>query len=336
MPHSSGGGSHGGGSYSGGSHYSGGRSSSGSSGGSYSSSGGSSYSEKPISRRPYPGATRYVYYDSFGHVHNIYHQGRAERADLETSIGVIIVISLIFVPIIWLISEAAVFIPHQIHTASYNSEIVIDDHVGFVDTVSMSDALLLFQDKTGVTPAVEIVTDSEWEPDYTDLETFAYSEYLRMFDDEKHWLFVISYPDDYQEKEFIDWSWHGMIGDDVGSAINYTSEDNFTNIMHKHMLRSSPDKLDEQLSAAFNEFSAIVMDNQISTGFVVTDIILFGIYLAILYYFIHDYMQHRQLEKAVRVKNNAKQYACEYCGCMYVSGTVSVCPHCGAAIPPHN
>lgn len=334
MPHSSGGGSHSGGSHGGSSHHSsGGSSHSYSSGG---SSGPNPLLDSKFSRKPYKGANKYVLYNRRGKMKYVYHEGRITAPDWTLTIVSILIMSLIFVPIIWFASKFAYYKPTPIDLNSYNSEIIIDDHIGIIDETSMEESLQDFRTTTGVTPSVEVVYDSEWIDDYESLEGFAYNEYLRFFDDEKHWLFVISYPDEFRSQSFVDWKWEGMIGDSVYMAISSKKEAVFTDIFQKHMVRSTPEELQPAINKAFDEFTPLAMEVEIGRIAMAIAIIMLGLYLLCCRYFIKNHFDHVRMQKAYHVKGNSVQLECAYCGCMYISGTISTCPHCGAPIPAYN
>ncbi len=328
MPHSSGGGSHGGGSHS----------SSHSSSRSYSSSSSSSYSSGPVekrySARPYPGASRYVYYDRRGHYHNVYHEGFVESVSISDAIIVTAVIAMIALPIIICLLVVGINVPHKINIEKYDHQITVEDSLGIIDKAVVEKSLKNFQDTTGVTACVKVVSEIETQ-DYYDLETYAYSEYLRMFNDEYHWLIVLEMPEEYKDATFVSWEWEGMIGDDCDRAISYDAEDDFTWIMHSHLLRSEVGTTSKEIAAAFDEFSAIVMTptyNWWLIGMAGVVVVIAGLLIA---YTFNGYYTHKRMERAYKVAMNAKEATCKYCGCAYVVGTVSVCQHCGAAISAH-
>ena len=333
MPHSSGGGSHSGGSHGGSSHHSSG-------GGSHSYSSGSSEPnpllDSKFSRRPYSGARKYVKYNRSGKMRYIYHAGHTSDPDWALTIIAVIAFSCILLPMIWLAGKFAYHQPKPVDLGSYESVIVVDDHIDLVDDAEVEESLKPFREATGVTPSVEIVYDSEWIDDFVSLQSFAYSEYMRWFDDEKHWLIVISYPDEYRTQSFVDWKWEGMIGDDVYMAISSKKEAIFTDIFQKHMIRSTPDELEPHIKAAFDEFSPRAMEPEKSKFAFVLMLIFGGIYLAFMRFFIKNHIDHMVMREAYVVEKGAVQLECEYCGCMYISGTISVCPHCGGAIPAYN
>ncbi len=326
MPHSSGGGSHGGGYHS------------SSSSSSYHSSGGGShgggYTSPYVSKTPYSGAKKYVYYNRInGHRSYYYYKGDPQKnGSLSSAILGGLVLSLLAGFIIYIILFASIFIPQKI-TPAKDTEIYIEDQVGVIsDKDRLYNSMKAFQDKTGITPGIQIVDEENWE-NYADLETYALSEYMRLFDDEKHWLFVISYPRDYANSEFVNWEWEGMAGDYIGPAVNSDSESKFTKIIHKHLLRTEPGEVGKEMATAFDEYTGVVFEKQISFGGIVFSIIVVVIYLAMLYKLIEDAVIGQRIKSAVMISNKARELACEYCGGIYVEGTVTKCPNCGALIP---
>lgn len=323
MAHSSGGGSHGGGFHSSGSHSS------------SHSSGSGSYGQ-PISSRYYAGATRYVWYGNNGTCHSLYKQGKREKPRRGGLIFEIVIISLILLPIFAVLLLTGFFFPRPLNTADYDTNIVIEDEAGLLTDGSLTPALEAFREKTGVTPGVKTLMEGKWKAHFSDLETYALSEYMRLYDDEKHWLLVISRPTAASGSTFSDWAWEGMIGDDCGPAINTDSEDAFTKIIHKHLLRAAPDTVGKELAEAYAEFTATCMEPRFDPAVLITAAFIGLVYALLLVLFIQDYKKQQQLYEAVPVPKGAKEYNCEYCGTMYVGGTVSKCPSCGAPVPAHN
>lgn len=326
MPHSSGGGSHGGGFHSG-------------SGSSFSRSGSSSSrgpAPEPIRRRPYAGATRYVWYGTDGSCRSLYHKGKPDKPSVGMTIVGILAATLIMIPIIFVLMVSGLRIPKALDTASYESNVIIMDKLGLVEGAELPAAMKQFRNKTGVTPAVEAVPNGSWEADYTGLEAFALSEYLRLFNDEKHWLFVISWPEDAADTSFTNWSWEGMIGDECGPAIDSDAEKAFTRLVHQHLLRATPETVGEELAKAFTEFSETCMEKQVVLPLVIVAAVVTAAYVFLVYILIRDYRDSKRLFGAVAAPKDAKECNCAYCGTLYVEGTVTKCPSCGAPIPAHN
>ena len=324
MPHSSGGGSHGGGSHSGSSHH---------------GSGGTTRSGPVISRKPYPGAYRYVFYNMRTRAPEYYYyQGEPKKPGRAKVILLSMLISLFFVPMLVLLLSSMFYTPKKIDVSSYAAGAEVYDDAGLTaaDGERLRQEMQAFLDTTGISPAVEVVETGEWQGRYSDLERFAYSEYQRLFDDEKHWLFVISYPEGWESMEFVDWEWEGMIGDDVSACVNTASEERMTDIVHKHLLRGTPQELGGCLADAFAECGGIVMRRQFDRDTIMPTLFMLAFYGLLLFLFIHEYRQKKRLSEAYKCPEGAKEYACEYCGCAYVEGTISSCPHCGAPIPVHD
>lgn len=330
MAHSSGGGSHSGGSH-GGSHSYSSSSRSGSS--SYS---GTSEPTAKISRRRFKGASSYVYYDRRGRYHYIYSDRTPSKPDLSLSVFVALLFLGIGGGIAWIVLQLGFFTPESLNPKSYDSGVIIESHIDIGDESTAYNAMSQMLDITGVSPAVEIVKDSEWINSYTSLEKFAYSEYYRWFDDEKHWLVVVSYPDNYNTVKFIDWKWEGIIGDDCYPAVSSNSEEMFTTIFHRYMKSSSPETLSDSLASAYNEFSSTAMKNQFDQGALFIAGIIGIITILIVFLTFDSYVKEKKCYGARRVAPNAPEEKCEFCQRAYITGSVSECPGCGASLTHEN
>ncbi len=269
-------------------------------------------------------------------MHYLYSRSIPVKPDKATSIVMAIFFgAFTFVPAL-LLCLFATFEPKPIDLASYDSGIVIEDHLSMIENQNLGPSMMHFMEVSGISPAVEVVGDWEWEDNYSSLETFALSEYLRMFSDEKHWLVVVSYPDDYETADFVDWSWEGVIGDDCGETINSDSEELFTRTVQSWLLRSDNTNMDRNLASAYEEFTAVCMTPHTSNGFYVGAVVATLIGVAIIFAIYREYCKDVEGYSATRVAKNAKEMNCLYCERMYVTGTVSVCPGCGAPIPAYN
>ena len=325
MAHSSGGGSHGGGMHSGSHSHSSSRSSE-------SSHGGALFDPVRISRRRFPGAREYVYYDRRGDYHYIYTDSIPDKPDLIITIILSIMILLIGMVLTWFFMDIGLFVPRPINTSSYQSGIYLESSLDIGDKSAALDAMQDMLENTGVSPAVEVVDDAAWSANYTDLETFAFSEYYRLFDDESHWLVVISYPDETTANGFVDWQWEGIIGDDCESVINSEAEDQFTLTMQKYLLRSEQTSLGDSLASAYNEFTAGALATQYDVFFLVISAISALFTLMLLVLVIRKYIRGMTCYKATKVPSGATLQKCSYCGRPYVVGTILECPGCGAPV----
>lgn len=153
MPHSSGGGSHSGGSHSG----------SGFSGSS-SSSGGSS--AKHIKHTSFPGARRYVYYENYRPVY-VY----ADYDITEKRSPLRFLMLLFYLPFIlftFSMFAEAYHHPHKL-PQNYDYKIVVEDKANVLgNTAELRNSLVAFYNRTGISPAVITVENSDWQGNDTD------------------------------------------------------------------------------------------------------------------------------------------------------------------------
>ena len=329
MAHSSGGGSHGGGTHSGSHNHSHSHKSS-SSGGRH---GGTSFDPPVrISRRRFPGAREYVYYDRRGDYHYIYTDSTPDAPDLAITVILSILILVIGLILVWFNMSIGLFVPQPINTSYYESGIYLESSLDIGNESVARDAMQDMLEATGVSPAVEVVDDSAWSANYTDLETFAFSEYYRLFDDESHWLIVISYPDETAADGFVDWKWEGIIGDDCESVINEEKEDQFTLTMQKYLLRSEQTGLGDSLASAYDEFTASALTPQYDIVFLVLSAVFALVTLLLIVLVIRKYIREKTCSKATKVPADATLQKCSHCGRPYVVGTTLICPGCGAPV----
>lgn len=216
MPHGSGGGSH-----SGGSHHSSHHSSH--SGG----HGGSSRGPR-MSRRPFPNARRFRYYDNRGMAHYIYSDTTPRpQSPASVIVSIIFLIPFLVVGIFLFSSIFREFTPPKPLTQNYvfngvyieDNAHVLDDNILSDDMTQLNASLSAFKEKTGIAPYIITVYDSDWKGNYKSLESYAYSLYVNRFSDERHFVIVYSEPENAAELEFVDWSWEGMQGDDTDDII---------------------------------------------------------------------------------------------------------------------
>ena len=233
MPHSSGGGSHGGGSH-GGSHGGGSR-------------GGGSRGPK-ISRGRFPGSTRYVYYRR-GEPKYFYADKSFKPGIQWTRLLLILFYLPFFFLLVLAISQS---IP--IAKKDYDHNIVIRDEADVIsDEQALYDSLERFMKKTGVTPSVVTIYNDDWARSGS-LEDYAYSRYLREFDDEMHWLIVYA-EGKYTSSSYKDWYWEGMQGDDTDNIITDALAAKFNNDFHSR-LESDDRDVGAQLIASFDNITA--------------------------------------------------------------------------------
>ncbi|MBO4592154.1 MAG: hypothetical protein J5684_06310 [Eubacterium sp.] len=203
MPHSGGGGSHGGGSH-GGSH------------------GGSSHR---TSSHYFPGSKRYRrhYYD--GREDEYFYSNAAPRKSGLSGILFILVFGgfFIFAMLFSTFNSA----PKKLEENYTRPSSRIIDNIDIIDNDSeLEDALEEYNDITGICPVVYTMYVEDYIDDCSDLETFAYEEYIREFSDERHYLLVYAIPENQLEGyvsgeiKVPDFVWESMIGDDTDALYN--------------------------------------------------------------------------------------------------------------------
>lgn len=324
MPYSSGGGSH----RSGGSSHSSG-------GGSH--SGGSHHSSRPqYSTHDYafPGSHGYFYYK---HRRPVYYYTDRPEGEHEGTFGCIIAIC---VSIVFILSGLnALRNSIDIHSrlyGSYDTSIVISDNADIFtsdEESALETALNDFYDKTGAVPAIWTVNNEDWESYYDGLENYAYDIYVNNFDDEYHWLIVYSEPEVVDSK-FNDWYFEGMQGNYTGSIITYSVADEFNDSLTEALTASSKYTVAEAFIKAFNVGAKSSGSIDIDFESLLGGLLSIGIFSLVLLSAIGDYSNAKNFSKSVRVPDGTKpvEVKCAYCGGVYVQGTCTECPHCGAPV----
>ena len=194
MPHGGGGGSAGGG-FHGGSH-------------------GGSGSGPHISHTYYRGAKRYRYLKSNGQYDYVYMDkvpGKSEKSSLIGMYGFFIAI-ILFIAIAMTIS--IVNPPNKLRGHYESPESHISGYSYLDNTDELEEALVRFEDTTGICPIVYCTYNDDWTT-YRKLEDYAYDLYVDNYSDEEHFMLVYSLdPDDPGE-----WSWETMVGDDTDNIL---------------------------------------------------------------------------------------------------------------------
>lgn len=349
MPHSSGGGSHSGGSHSG----SGFSSSSSSSGGS---------SAKHIKHTSFPGARRYVYYENYRPVY-VYadydiRKGTASGkffSILGSAVSLLFGIMLLamcydkpqkmdtspsysceIVDCAGVIAEAYHH-PHKL-PQNYDYKIVVEDKANVLgNTAELRNSLVAFYNRTGISPAVITVENSDWQGYYSDLENYAYDLYVNHFADESHWLIVYSTPDGYSSSDgFEDWYWEGMQGNDTDDVLTESVTNSFNDELQKNLTARTRYTVSSAISTSFDDLTPTVMKSKVNWTMLFTSIAILAFVCLHACLMIGINPKARKYAKAKPCSDAAQEKACEYCGYTYVVDTCTECPHCGAPIPPED
>lgn len=325
MPHSSGGGSSSGGSHSG------------------SSGSGGSGSAPAIrtSSTYFPGATRYVYYHN-GTARYYYRERPYEDSDMKPNIFSKVVMVFFFIffftPFFYSIIPNTFHIPKKV-IMDYDTRIIIQDDTGIVSSnekAMIEKSFKDFQDNTGITPALHVIYNDQWQHSFNTLENYAYSDYVNLFVDEKHWLIVYAFDRDNKSVFY----WEGMQGDDTDKIITSTIADKFTEDLHKKFLIKT-NTVPIAVSKQFIETNATIMDFTIDWS--VMFMLAFVIFFAVVFLWAFFIQSPKQEKKSIDMAKNSvelkvgEQYVedtCRYCGGVYVHGIHLTCPHCGGSIAP--
>ncbi|MDO4492407.1 MAG: zinc ribbon domain-containing protein [Clostridia bacterium] len=331
MPVSSGGGSHSGGHRSGGSSHS--TSHSSSRGSTRSTSHGYAHggsTSGPISGKPYGNARPYVFMRN-GKREVFWQSGERSEPSKFGVFAILMLIAAFFLPFVIVLWSFGVSVPKRIDPASYDSRIVIEDRADLIaDTAPVESSFADFREKTGVTPSLVVVDEESWVGFYQDCETFAYHEYLRLFDDEKHWLIVVSYPAADEVTGLIDWKWQGMIGEDTPETIDLEARWKFGELLQRRLLRADPEEVGEAVAKAFDELGETVMDVKFTfPAAIVIACILFGVYVLLAVLILRSHARRKRFAEA----QPAAPGVCPYCDCK-VSESDVTCSHCGAPVKP--
>lgn len=328
MPHSSGGGSHGGGSHSSSFHSSSG------------SSSGSSGPTRQTSAKPFPGAARYYYYNRAGHLGYFYsnmnpRQEYAKVSPVRSTIFTAILgipLGLLFLLMVF----SAYGTPSRLSTGE-SAVIEIQDRAELLtesEETRLQNLLRDFFAQTGITPGVVTGWNEDWKPNYSSLENYAYDLYVNSYPDETHWLLV--YTTGRDGGEFDEWYWEGMQGDDTDSILSETVVDQFTQELQRDLTARSRYTVGEAFIQSFAALNSGVMKARMDWELLIVGAV--GLLIVCLYSFFHlkNVYTVSQYKTAGRCPSKVVEDSCAYCGCAYVVGTVSACPHCGAPIPAHN
>lgn len=346
MPHSSGGGSSGGGSFGG-----------SSSGG----GGGSGGNARRTSNTYFPGSHRYIYTDDNGVEQTIYSTYDVSKKPSPFRY----LILLFYLPFIFaLVNMTSFFSGPKKLEGSYPTEIVIEDTAGVLgDSAELRAAMENFRDTTGIPPAIKTVSKAEMyaavgapesRSDKDVINDYAYNQYLSLFSDESHWLFVYS----VNTEDGNDWVWIGMQGDDTDKILTNAQVTNFNAALMNKLTNGRA--VAQSFTEIFNERGPAFMENKggnvptlfilVFGGFIVLHASLFLKGLRQKYipnarldesesssylHYTKKAQDDRSEEPAAPVqafKPLTQKAYCNHCGGDYDAGHDRYCPHCGAEL----
>lgn len=317
-----GGGSHGGGSH-GGSHHS------------SHSHGGSGRSSRHVRSTYFPDARRYVYYD---HHRPVYVYADYDITEKRSPLRFLMLLFYLpFILFTFSMFAEAYHHPHKL-PQNYDYKIVVEDKANVLgNTAELRNSLVAFYNRTGISPAVITVENSDWQGNYSDLENYAYDLYVNHFADESHWLIVYSTPDGYSSSDgFEDWYWEGMQGNDTDDVLTESVTNSFNDELQKNLTARTRYTVSSAISTSFDDLTPTVMKSKVNWAMLFTSIAILAFVCLHACLMIGINPKARKYAKAKPCSDAAQEKACEYCGYTYVVDTCTECPHCGAPIPPED
>lgn len=227
--------------------------------------------------------------------------------------------------------------PHKL-PQNYDYKIVVEDKANVLgNTAELRNSLVAFYNRTGISPAVITVENSDWQGYYSDLENYAYDLYVNHFADESHWLIVYSTPDGYSSSDgFEDWYWEGMQGNDTDDVLTESVTNSFNDELQKNLTARTRYTVSSAISTSFDDLTPTVMKSKVNWTMLFTSIAILAFVCLHACLMIGINPKARKYAKAKPCSDAAQERACEYCGYTYVVDTCTECPHCGAPIPPED
>ncbi len=213
----------------------------GGSSGSFSSSGSSQSTH--FSKKEFPGATRYVFINRYGHSSYFY----SNTEPKPKKIGEIFAMMAI-----WIV--AACVICAMLIASSFPQKMSADycdakgvyyhDDAGIVlSETTFNQYMQGFYEKTGVEPYLYAITEASFPSkvygalDKNSLEEFAYDTYLDLYEDEGHYMIFYVRASDGTEL------WLEMAGTDTTSLLDDTVYESFQNNMQRKLYNSEDKSL---------------------------------------------------------------------------------------------
>lgn len=328
MPHSGGGGSHGGGSHGGGG--GGGR------------GGGSGHSYVGERSTPFKGSKRYSFVSSSTGKTVFFYSDRDFSSKKKSIITILLFfLPLYIVPFIFHFSTFATIlhIPQQLPIT--DSHIYIHDTLDVIDEDKIMPTLEAYKEKTGITPAIVTIPNSEWAQDYSKFEYYAFDYYVYNLVNEDYALIV--YSTDPERTDFNDWHYEIMLGDDTYGILDDTEMERLNKALYRNF--NSRLSVTTAIQNAFKESEEHCMSLRFGEGASSLPLIIswFG-FVTLLFVgafrglkpevkgyngepitLVTDEMMEKMLNKPIL-------HTCRYCGNSFDINIDLRCPTCGAKV----
>lgn len=112
----------------------------------------------------------------------------------------------------------------------------IEDKAGLFDEEDSSKikaSFTDFRDKTGITPALYVITNDEWQKDYDSLKNYSEDFYNKTFLDSEHWVIIYSVNSSDPDGE---WYWQTVNGFDIYPLLTKYVSARFTEVFEDGLL----------------------------------------------------------------------------------------------------
>lgn len=339
MPHSGGGGSHSGGSHSSSSHSS-------SRSHSSSSRGGSSGSSRRTSSTPFPGAKRFLYYKDRT-PHFIYANYDIRKRNVLSIVMGIVISSCFLIPALFALIyglKQSIDVPKKLtyfEDRDKRPEYLIEDDLDVIeDEKALKKSMKNFYETTGVVPAVITVENSEWKADYSNMEQYAYDQYVNRFHNAEVYVLIV-YSSETKDDGFDDWHYEIMLGDDTEHIFTSQRTRAFNEALNKRFLERSKYSVDEAIAKTLDEYRPKVMKTSFDFTSMVIWVVVFFVFSVIGVPFLVIGLKPEKIPPEYKTAqpcnlNVVYQEACNYCGGVYIIGMHTSCPYCGAPVTPHD
>ncbi len=216
------------------------------------------------------------------------------------------------------------------------------DYIPANEEADLQNALERFRDQTGIIPAVEFTEDDYVFTDYSDMEAYAYNEYVSFFSDEYHLLIVYSFGAKNEMSGFEEFHWESMWGDNLSKTAKTKDEDYLADKMQASLTRANGNNVAAAISSTFDDFynhlnvSGFKPEPEmlfVCLFLLIHGGVFFGAGLAVVLSAIKKYKESKAKgESTYKITGEPRYMACEYCGTSYYQGTIGNCKNCGAAL----
>lgn len=283
-----------------------------------------------LSKKPFNGADKYVYYENNKPVY-VYANYDISKNNRKSRYRWLLVFVPIFIIEVFLLTMCFKTPSKLDNTDSYIH--IYDDLSVLGDTYDLGAKLYGFYETTGITPAIYTMSNSSWNGHYSNIENYIYELYVNMFEDENHCFIVFSGGE--SEGSWNDGNLVVMCGKAAGLIFSDEYIDKFTEIFQKRLDKASEYPVSDALITALENITPTIMEQRFN-------IVVFAIMLILLVctcvsgYILVFRNANKYYPEARRITKSATEAACDYCGGVYVVGSCTTCPHCGAYIQLSN